>query len=64
MNCPLCGNQFREEEGEAACQGCPMLKGCHLVKCPNCGYEVPREPGLLKNLRDWWRQRNGPGRKG
>jgi len=53
MKCPLCGLEFREEDGQAACKGCVMAKSCHLIKCPNCGYEVPTEPELIKKLKRW-----------
>ena len=53
MKCPLCGHQFREEEGKAGCGSCPVGGGCHMVMCPNCGYEIPKEPGLVKALKNW-----------
>ena len=27
-----------------------MTKGCRLIKCPNCGYEMPPEPKWLKKI--------------
>ncbi len=48
--CGLCGREFRKEEALTACVSCPFHKGCKLIKCPNCGYEFPREPGWLKKL--------------
>ncbi len=53
MKCPLCGHEFSETEGKTGCGGCPVGGGCHMVMCPNCGYEIPREPGLIKVLRKW-----------
>ena len=38
MKCPFCGNEFREEDTSAACGGCITANGCHMLKCPNCGY--------------------------
>ncbi len=58
MKCQLCGLEFREEEGQAACMGCPVSRSCSLIKCPNCGYEVPKEPGLIKKLKRWKERRN------
>ena len=28
-----------------------MSKNCRLVKCPNCGYEMPKEPRWLKTVK-------------
>lgn len=53
MKCQLCGLEFKEEDGQAACKGCAISKSCGLIKCPNCGYEIPREPGLIKKLKRW-----------
>lgn len=50
MKCSLCGFNFKEAEGESTCKGCPMSSGCELVKCPNCGFEYPRESKFLKML--------------
>jgi hypothetical protein len=44
MNCPLCGHRF--DETALSCQvACPMaaVQGCHLVCCPNCGYQMVDE---------------------
>ena len=59
MKCPLCGYQFREENGKAACKGCPLAGACHMVRCPNCGYDVPTEPKLIKVLKAWRSRDNG-----
>jgi len=56
MKCPLCGYEFQEADAEASCQGCPMAGGCHMVKCPNCGYDVLKEPKLIKALKAWRRK--------
>ncbi|HJW88999.1 MAG TPA: hypothetical protein VJ436_00010 [Anaerolineales bacterium] len=34
-----------------ACLGCPVTRGCHLVRCPRCGYEMPPEARLVGWLR-------------
>ncbi len=59
MKCPLCGYQFMEQEGETHCPGCPLAGACHRVKCPDCGYDVPVEPKLIKVLKSWRRHKNG-----
>jgi hypothetical protein len=41
---------FDEKRSDASCGGCPMAKGCKLVKCPNCGYETPPEDNWLNNI--------------
>jgi rubredoxin len=61
MKCTLCGHEFSAEGGSAsggnesgtkvACKGCPIKKGCKLIKCPKCGFETPPEPKWLKFFR-------------
>jgi rubredoxin len=52
MKCALCGFEYNEKESLKACSGCPMSKGkCGLHKCPNCGYETPEEPKLIKFIK-------------
>ncbi len=52
MKCSFCGHEFDENEAVPACSGCLMSKNCKLVKCPNCGYEMPKEPKWLKAIKD------------
>jgi hypothetical protein len=42
--------KFEEQAAERACQHCPLKRGCHLLKCPNCGFEMPPEPKWLAKL--------------
>ncbi len=63
MKCSLCGYQFREDEGRATCSGCPLNKPCHMVKCPNCGYDIPLEPRITKALKAWRDRNHGTERK-
>lgn len=42
-SCPLCGCRFPDAAGKTACRGCPLAFGCRLIKCPNCGYDLPRQ---------------------
>lgn len=44
VKCALCGFVFEEDQAQEACKNCPLMKGCKLVKCPNCGFETPPEP--------------------
>jgi ferrous iron transport protein A len=37
--CSMCGQRFDESQHQA-CQKCPLQKGCNLICCPNCGYEM------------------------
>ena len=52
MRCGFCGREFDPAQN-VACDGCPMHRSCHLVKCPHCGYEMPPEPRLVKLIRSW-----------
>ena len=58
MKCPLCGLKFKEEDGQATCEGCTVSGTCSLVKCPNCGYEVPKEPGFIRQFKKWRNSKN------
>jgi rubredoxin len=51
MKCSLCGYEFEEDAAQESCKGCPVSRGCNMVKCPNCGYDEPKEPRLIKALR-------------
>lgn len=52
MKCGFCGGEFNPKEAETACGSCPLVKGCHLVRCPRCGYEMPPEAKLITLLRN------------
>ncbi len=47
IRCALCGVEFDPEEN--ACGGCVMYSGCHLIRCPNCGFETVKEESSLIN---------------
>lgn len=51
MKCTLCGYEFDEKNAGEACKNCPIMKGCRLIKCPNCGFETPPEPKWLKYFK-------------
>ena len=57
MKCPLCGLEFSKEDGNAACASCPLSKGCTMIRCPNCGYELAPETGLVRLLKSWRKQK-------
>lgn len=59
MKCGFCGSFFDPQEAETLCSGCPVVRDCHLIRCPRCGYETPPEPKLLRWLRSF-RQRRDP----
>lgn len=59
MKCPLCSYEFKEEDGEVACKGCLMSGACQMVKCPNCSYNVFKEPSIIKAFNALRRQNNG-----
>jgi hypothetical protein len=48
--CGFCAREFLEDRGQPACRSCPLSTGCHLVRCPHCGYENPVLPGWLARL--------------
>jgi len=58
MKCALCGYKFDEEKVYSSCKGCFMAKGCELIKCPRCGYEIAPEPKWLKKILER-KNRNG-----
>lgn len=56
MRCQLCGFEF--DPNQLTCHAaCPLHSRCHLICCPNCGYQVvdgshSRAAGWL---RRWWK---------
>ncbi|KKR31630.1 MAG: hypothetical protein UT63_C0064G0012 [Candidatus Gottesmanbacteria bacterium GW2011_GWC2_39_8] len=42
MKCSFCGYLFKENEGAGGCESCPIIHGCPLISCPNCGFEFPK----------------------
>lgn len=55
MTCPLCRHRFARDEAPAACARCPMTLGCHLTRCPQCGYEWAPESHLVNWIAVRWR---------
>lgn len=58
MICPLCGYEF--DATRLGCYAaCPlaMIQKCHLVCCPNCGYQMVDEDksGAVRLLRQTWK---------
>ncbi|GAB4253810.1 hypothetical protein [Deferrisoma sp.] len=51
MRCGFCGREFSEEAARKECGACSLFGGCKNVKCPYCGYEMPREAGWVRWLR-------------
>lgn len=52
MKCALCGFEYNKDDAIKACSGCPISRGkCKFYKCPNCGYETPIEPKLVKFMK-------------
>jgi len=49
MLCSLCGYNFDEEKSKSGCNLCFLKKDCGLVKCPNCGIEIPKD-SLIKTM--------------
>ena len=44
MKCTFCGHAFDVKEARIQCQGCFLKKGCGLVQCPHCRFELVEEP--------------------
>jgi len=57
-DCPLCSTEF---EGAACRSGCPIARGCAMVRCPRCGYEFVESGRIVDLLRRWIRR--GPKEK-
>ena len=51
MTCSFCGREFSEAQAEKECRTCSVFGGCKKVKCPYCGYEMPRQPAFFKRFR-------------
>lgn len=51
MKCTLCGCNFDETRASKACECCPVSHSCDLVKCPQCGFEMPVEPAWIRKLK-------------
>lgn len=49
FTCTLCGARFTH--AEKACSACPLNHGCEVVRCPNCGFQFPRESQLVRLAR-------------
>lgn len=49
ITCTMCGQAFDPAQA-VACQGCPLQRGCQLVRCPACGFEAvdPRRSALAR----------------
>ncbi len=61
MTCGLCGLEFDPARAERACNGCPLVGDCGLIRCPRCGYEMPPEAKLvawLRAARTKWTRKN------
>lgn len=39
VQCPLCSFEFLPV-GDACHAGCPLAGHCHMICCPNCGYQM------------------------
>ncbi len=61
MTCAMCGSRFDPAQLIAACDACPMHRGCVLVCCPDCGYSTvdPRRSQVIGlGARLWGRLRS------
>jgi Fe2+ transport system protein FeoA len=53
MKCDFCGREFHESNCKSACSKCSPGGSCGQIKCPYCGYGIPKEAGLVRFLRKW-----------
>lgn len=51
MQCSFCQRQFDTAQADKACRNCLSRGGCHNVRCPYCGGEMPMEPPSAAWLR-------------
>ena len=56
--CSFCGYEFEESSAKKGCGGCPLSSSCSKVKCPNCNYEMLKEPALITFIKKKWGGRN------
>lgn len=60
MICPACKHEYSPNASTVECGACLMRGSCGLVKCPECGYETPREPGFVGRLLSLFAPREAP----
>ncbi|WP_202708581.1 hypothetical protein [Sporosalibacterium faouarense] len=53
IKCSFCGYEFQADESKIGCSGCPLSGTCNKYKCPNCGFEIPKEPKIIKLIKKW-----------
>jgi Fe2+ transport system protein FeoA len=55
IHCPLCSFEFLPV-GDACHTGCPLSGHCHMICCPNCGYQMvdAAQSKLARWLRKLW----------
>ena len=65
VQCPLCSFEFLPV-GDACHIGCPLAGHCHMICCPNCGYQMvdATRSRLAGWLRKMWPQAAPPDRTG
>ncbi len=56
ITCSLCGFKFKEETAQKACCKCPWAKGCSLICCPQCGFEMPLEPAWCASFKMFFKK--------
>jgi hypothetical protein len=53
LRCALCGARYTAAQGRTCPDGCPLQRGCKLLRCPRCGYETPAPTRLTRWLAHW-----------
>lgn len=59
--CPLCGYEF-DPQAMQCHTSCPLSSGCHILCCPNCGYQIPdqNQMRLASALKRLWERYRPP----
>jgi hypothetical protein len=52
MKCIYCGALFTVEGIRTTCGECGKSTTCQKVRCPACGEDNPRTPGLVTMMKD------------
>ncbi|HEY3274697.1 MAG TPA: hypothetical protein VGJ92_13085 [Methanocella sp.] len=52
MKCIVCGEEMTVEGIKTTCGECGKIVTCKKVRCPACGEDNPRTPGIITMMKD------------